>query len=80
MNLSVRAFQDVVKACVVLHNIVRERDGYRPTDMYMPVDNDCFQDLRNNVPAGSAVNEIRSEFANYFMRPYGSLPWQMSKI
>lgn len=71
-----------MKTCIVLHNIVRERDGYKVKDMYMPVNNDCFVDLPspNNVPAGRGANDIRTEFADYFISPYGSLPWQMDKI
>ncbi|CAF4830889.1 unnamed protein product [Pieris macdunnoughi] len=70
-----------VKACVVLHNLVRDRDGYRSADGYV-ANETAFVDLpdSNVVQGGRTANDIRNNFAEYFTSPEGSLPWQMFKI
>eukprot|EP00079_Xenopus_tropicalis_P030698 XP_012826887.1 PREDICTED: putative nuclease HARBI1 [Xenopus tropicalis] len=67
----------IIKACCVLHNFVRLRDGY------------FFQDtLSNDIPdvhwapvrGPTGGMRVREQFANYFMSPDGAVPWQLTRI
>jgi hypothetical protein len=69
---------DIVKACTVLHNIVRERDRYNFEDILTT----GLDNLPNGqiVRSGLAANRIRDTFAEYFASDVGSLPWQLTRI
>lgn len=69
----------IVKACVILHNFVRERDGYKIEDTFTV---EGFEELPNTpvVRGGITANDIRNTFADYFVSEMGSLSWQMLKI
>ncbi|XP_041440886.1 protein ALP1-like [Xenopus laevis] len=67
----------IIKACCVLHNFVRLRDGYH------------FQDtLTDDIPdidwapvrGPTGGMRVRDQFANYFMSPDGAIPWQLNRI
>lgn len=80
INVSQEFSKDIVKACVILHNLVRVKDGSRSEDLY--VSEGSLQSLQPTKACrgGRAANDIRENFAKYFQSPEGSLPWQMSKI
>lgn len=82
LNVSKEFAKDIVKAGVILHNLVRERDGFRNNDMYVDIPTGGLQNITQNksVRSGRHANDIRNEFANYFVSECGALPWQMSKI
>lgn len=83
LNVSKQLSKDIVKACVVLHNIVRERDGYTHKDMFVRVNHNGLKDIpiaTNNAHVGRTANDIRNNFADFFSSSAGSVPWQMSKI
>ena len=61
----------IVKTCCILHNFVRQRDGFQFQDTLYG----CPFESRGNV-TGTAVREY---FAKYFTFPLGSVPWQYEK-
>lgn len=69
----------IVNACIVLHNYVRDRDGYLVEDTTTITG---LEDLlgENTVRGGLAANNIRNVLSRYFLTEVGSVPWQMSKI
>ena len=81
LNVTKPLAKSVVKACVVLHNLVREMNGEHNEDL---LENGGFMTLppfaggpgRNLRPAEA----IRNAFADYFLSPEGALPWQNNKI
>lgn len=78
LNLSRQSTVAVVKACTVLHNVVRERDGYRAEDMV-----GCTLQPLPRISTETSTKSgsgIRTCFANYFMSAEGALSWQMTKI
>ncbi|CAI6352960.1 unnamed protein product [Macrosiphum euphorbiae] len=68
---------DIIKACCILHNFVRKRDGYNFEDM----DTSYLVDGLSNRGPGvrSQGIEVRDSYAEYFMGP-GSVPFQYNKI
>ncbi|CAB3220589.1 unnamed protein product [Arctia plantaginis] len=69
-----------VKACAVLHNYLRERDGLNFEDIQLALEQSIQeqdqQQRVHNPRGGPIANVIRSDFADYFTSPIGSLPWQ----
>lgn len=64
----------IVKACCVLHNFVRRRDGYKFEDTL----SNTLEEIavnRNGVGARSQGIDVRSYFSDYFMDA-GSVPFQ----
>lgn len=68
---------DIIKACCILHNFVRKRDGYNFEDM----DTSYLVDgLPNRGPGVRSQGiEVRDFYAEYFMGP-GSVPFQYNKM
>lgn len=69
---------DIVKSCCVLHNFVRRKDGIR-------VEDECYECPLPGMSliglrADSAGTEVRDYFANYFISPQGSVPWQYNSV
>lgn len=69
----------IVKACIVLHNFVRDRDGFLVDDTTSITG---LEDLPRevNIRGGLTANNIRNTLCRYFMTNAGSVQWQMSKI
>lgn len=70
---------DIIKTCIVLHNFVRDRDGYLPEDTTTITG---LEDLPREQTArgGLQANNVRKVLSNYFVSHIGAVPWQMSKI
>lgn len=73
LDVSVDFADIVVKACCILHNFVRRRDGYNFEDtLSCPLECVSAQGTRGN----RGGKQIRDHFANYFCSTHGSVPWQ----
>ncbi|XP_022818170.1 protein ALP1-like [Spodoptera litura] len=74
MNTSLPNTIAIIKACCLLHNYIRERDGYRIQDTLTVLGFD--QSLNTNSNNSRSGDTIRDKFSNYFVSPAGSVPWQ----
>jgi hypothetical protein len=68
---------DIVKCCV-LHNFVRERDGYNFEDT-LTIAGFEETDLELGININRSVNRYRNALTNYFVNG-GAVPWQYSRI
>jgi hypothetical protein len=75
LNVNIELATDIIKACVVLHNFVRLRDGYLHAESLSYTG--LFEN-EGNVSSrytGTGPTAIRDYFTNYFVMD-GTLPWQ----
>lgn len=82
MNVGLNAAIDITKACCVLHNFVRRRDGFNREDTAIRGN---VQGIAPVPPCGAArggraANNIRDNFADYFTSYQGSVSWQNEMI
>jgi len=76
LNVSPDFAMGIVKTSVVLHNFVRERDGYKFEDastMTGLEDVPDGQSVRGEVTA----NSVRNRVADYFLTDAGAVSWQI---
>lgn len=69
----------ITKACCVLHNFIRRRDGYNTED----TQNCEMEDEIEKIGVGnstSVAKEIRDYFVDYFNEPAHELSWQNKVI
>lgn len=78
LNVNPDFCDNIIKACCVLHNYVRQRDGITFDDAIY----ECpLQSLNaNNVRTRMSAISNRDYFSEYFISPHGSVPWQYEKI
>lgn len=84
IDLNVDTAIKVIKACTVLHNFVREKDGIN-FESYQNIENGQEQETRpvdrnGSTRGGPNANAIRTAFTNYFVSDIGSVPWQAAAI
>ncbi|XP_050532495.1 uncharacterized protein LOC126900658 [Daktulosphaira vitifoliae] len=74
MNTSVELSIKIVKACCILHNFVRNRDGFRFEDT---LSINGFESLNDSIDVyNRSGNILRDQFANYFISEAGKVEWQ----
>jgi len=69
----------IVQASGVLHNSVRERDGYKSEDDLTVTGLEDVPDGQS-VRGGLITNNVRNKVADYFLTDAGAASCQMSKI
>ncbi|KAL4119830.1 hypothetical protein QTP88_012595 [Uroleucon formosanum] len=76
LNVSEEFAEDIIKACVILHNFVRIRDG-NTLDFEDTLSYEGLIDEHGSPDntSGKAATSIREQFADYFMGA-GEVPWQ----
>lgn len=79
INVEPNFATDIIKACTVLHNFVRDRDGVLIEDTTTITG---LEDLPRESTArgGLQANTVRNVLTKYFGTIAGAVPWQMSKI
>ena len=79
LNVSKEWSKDIVKACVLLHNLVRSKNGYRSEEIYMTQNWNSVNRAARSRPRRSG-SDVRHRFADCFVTWEGALPWQMNKF
>lgn len=80
LNVSEEFAEDIIKACVILHNFVRIWDG-NTLDFEDTLSYEGLIDEHGSPDntSGKAATSIREQFADYFMGA-GEVPWQYESI
>ncbi|XP_022835118.1 protein ALP1-like isoform X1 [Spodoptera litura] len=77
LNVSIDFAEDIVKACCILHNFVRQRDGF---NFHHTLTVPGLQDIDNaHVQSRRSLN-TRDILKDYFISNEGAVPWQNNKI
>lgn len=83
LDLHIETAICVVKACTVLHNFVRQKDGFDFESTQTEQEINCFPNIILSAQSrrgGSSANSIRATFADYFVSEVGSVPRQDETI
>ncbi|GBN49710.1 hypothetical protein AVEN_120547-1 [Araneus ventricosus] len=78
LNVDLTLCEDIIKVCCVLHNFVRDRDGFQIEDT-LTIEGLYDLEYGNEVKSQKAI-KLRDKFADYFVSEEGALPWQMDRI
>lgn len=73
INLDTNFATDIVKACVVLHNFVCDREGYVAKDI-MTITGLEQRSTTCQVRRGISANNVRKIMTDYFLTPVRSVP------
>ena len=79
MNVNISLAEDIIKACCILHNYVRSRDGYRFEETFT-IHGFRHLHIDSESRGTSAAISIRDKFADFFDSNEGELPWQYRAI
>lgn len=74
LNVNMDFAEEIIKACCILHNYVRARDGYRYEDTLFQAPLVGLHE-RNAPRGGMSANTARDKYADYFINE-GKLSWQ----
>lgn len=77
LNVELSLCEDIIKVCCVLHNFVRDRDGFRVEDALTV---EGLFDLDTSTSSPKPAKILRDKFADYFVSSDGAVPWQMYRI
>jgi hypothetical protein len=75
--VSIEFSEDIVKACIVLHNFVRMRDGYNFDDTLSY--EGLFDTSEHADARGWHALQVRESFSNHFVGN-GDFEWQYGKM
>jgi hypothetical protein len=78
INVNTDFAEDIIKACCILHNCVRERDCYNFE--HTLTDELSSLQQQENMQDGVVANTICDHFSTYFKSDIGAVSWQDSKI
>jgi len=78
LNVEEKLAENINKTCCLLHNFVRDRDGFRFEDT-IAVSGLIDDTTVYNSQPGNVVKCVRTELIDFFMKE-GQVPWQMEKI
>ncbi|KAK3894542.1 hypothetical protein Pcinc_001698 [Petrolisthes cinctipes] len=70
LNVDLSLAEDIIKACCILHNYVRVRDGYNFEDT-LTIDGFAYLQYDLASRGTRAAISIRDKFADYFVTPEG---------
>lgn len=81
LDVNIEFCVSIVKACCILHNYVRTKDGIMFSDTLYecPFENFTYQENQRGRHLTGGVN-VRQYLTSYFTSPQGSIPWQYDKI
>uniref|UniRef100_A0A8C5LVR0 DDE Tnp4 domain-containing protein n=1 Tax=Leptobrachium leishanense TaxID=445787 RepID=A0A8C5LVR0_9ANUR len=79
LDVNVDFAVDIVKSCCVLHNFIRDRDGYNFSDSLSILGLEDHDDT-DRYPVNRSLNRFRDALANYFCTASGQVPWQLGRI
>uniref|UniRef100_A0A8C5LX18 DDE Tnp4 domain-containing protein n=1 Tax=Leptobrachium leishanense TaxID=445787 RepID=A0A8C5LX18_9ANUR len=79
LDVNVDFAVDIVKSCCVLHNFIRDRDGYNFGDSLSILGLEDHDDT-DRCPVNRTLNRFRDALANYFCTASGQVPWQLGRI
>jgi len=79
LNVSKDFSKDIVKPCVLLHNLVRRKDGYKSEELYVTQNWNSVNRAACSEPRRIA-SDVRDRFADCFVCRGGALPWQMDRL
>ncbi|XP_069610675.1 uncharacterized protein [Ranitomeya imitator] len=74
ISLHIRTVDEVVKACVVLHNYVLSKEPVSVDDE--DLETTLWDYHSSSVRSAGSVSRMRDNFAEYFVSPVGRVPWQ----
>lgn len=77
IDVSPSLLTEIIKACIVLHNYVRENDGHNFENVENPR---LFENIQCTSVRNVQANSVRSIFSHYFLSNEGSVPWQNEYI
>ncbi|KAM4052832.1 recQ-mediated genome instability protein 1 isoform 2-T2 [Anomaloglossus baeobatrachus] len=73
-QLDVDVVESIIKACCILHNYLRLHEAVDVVENMPSIER--VTERVNEMPDMSAL-QVRDMFADYFMSPVGSVPWQL---
>ena len=79
IKLSKEFSKGIVIACVLLHNLVWSKDGYRSEEIYVTQNWNSVNRAMCSQPRQSA-NDVRDCFADYFLSREGDYRGKWTKL
>ena len=81
IDLDLQFSKIVIRACIILHNFVRQIDGKSQEDE--TIEECTLQKVtraRIHVPVSKNGIDVRDKYARYFTSPAGVVSWQYDKV